>query len=92
MTDLQPLYDLLGVAYRAGEMAGLHPESAPTAGNVLFPLAARMEAEIQKLVDEEREDCAVIAITTPGPWHLLPSNIARTIRARSLPSSPERET
>lgn len=45
MPNTQPLYDILLEAYRAGQLdAG--QDTGRTAGNVLFPLAARMEEEI----------------------------------------------
>lgn len=48
MINTQPLYDILLEAYRAGQLdAG--QDTGRTAGDVLFPLAARMEEEIKTL-------------------------------------------
>lgn len=85
MTDpRQALYDILKEAFDGGR-AYVNGSLEVTAASILFPLAARMEAEITKLVNEEREACAKLA----GEWKLI---IANAIRDRSLPSSPERET
>lgn len=83
----QPLYDILREAFDVGrsyEQTEYEFHGIPI-GSQIIPLAARMEAEIAKLVEEEREACAKLA----GEWKLI---IANAIRDRSLPSSPERET
>lgn len=60
MTDdrLQALYDILGEAYKAGRD---DHEEGPTAGNVLFSLAARMEEEITRIVKDIVGSCIVTA-------------------------------
>lgn len=46
--NLQPLYDILGEAFKSG-MAYVDPanKDGPTAGDILFPLAARMEEFVE---------------------------------------------
>jgi hypothetical protein len=88
MTDdqLQPLYDILGEAFKAGQDHVSNP-NGPNAGHFLFPLAARMEEELATYIDAERDICAAIASVHGS------ESAARAIHARqSLPSSPERET
>lgn len=105
MTDnLQPLYDILGDAFKAG--AAHAKDETLSAADSLFPLAARMEEEVQKLIEAERQECAEIADVLEkkaGPESIGSTPfmdtggttawaIAKLIRMRSLPSSPERET
>lgn len=100
MTDpRQPLYDILGEAFNAGKEHVLLSPDEPSAASVLFPLAARMEEAVQKLVDAEREQCAMIAEEHACHYPLALGEevggwIAEEVRKRhcSLPSSPERET
>lgn len=47
--NLQPLYDIFGEAFKAGMEYGEEKHGHITAAEILFPLAARMEAEIGKL-------------------------------------------
>lgn len=99
-----PLYDILREAFDAGIESGRNGvlaeimqcekptfepiEYGPTAGSILFPLAARMEAEIRQLVDDER---AYMCVELAGCAGTIFSLIDE-IKGRSLPSSPERET
>lgn len=93
MTDpKQSLYDILGEAFNAGKEHVLLSPDEPSAASVLFPLAARMEAEVQKLVKVERNACANIATTWTLAKHNSAQDIKTEILRRSLPSSPERET
>lgn len=95
MPDTQPLYDILGEAFKAG--AAHAKDETLLAADSLFPLAARMESEIQRLVEKEREACAEIASANlvydedGSGWNAGTLETAAQIRARSLPSSPERE-
>lgn len=99
MTDpKQALYDILGEAYKAGELAAALNPNAPSAASVLFPLAARMEQITGTLINAETQRCAAAA----AKWQhtresrvisgATPRWIKEEILARSLPSSPERET
>lgn len=87
MTDpKQPLYDILIEAFENGRVYEKNT-SIKTAGDILSPLAARMETEIATYIDAERDICAAIASVHGS------ESAARAIHARqSLPSSPERET
>lgn len=60
MTDpKQVLYDILGEAFQAGRHFD-EPDS-PTASQILFPLAARMEEEITRIVKDIVGSCIVTA-------------------------------
>jgi hypothetical protein len=101
MTDpKQALYDFLSEAFKAGQA---YQESEfvgrqTSAASVLFPLAARMEEVLGKLIEEEREACAMVAVERMCVWKegcnawIACRETAFFIRERSLPSSPERET
>lgn len=99
MTDpKQLLYDILGETFKFGVLYGEEKSGHITVAEILFPLTARMEEEMARLIKTEREDCAKIAMGFAGLAGLSesPNDIAeyigRCIRQRSLPSSPERET
>jgi hypothetical protein len=100
MSDLQPLYDLLGEAFKAG-MAYVealeNSEYDRGAASILFPLAARTEEEVQKFIEEEREACARYVesysdiLATEEEKGVI-QDVAVMILGRTLPSYPERET
>jgi hypothetical protein len=99
MTDpKQPLYDILGEAFKAGRTYVTEGYDL-SAATILFPLAARMEETVQKLINDEIRACAQVAEDCRDEIDVeadTPKMVARYIQyrllARSLPSSPERET
>jgi hypothetical protein len=98
--NLQPLYDILGEAFKAGQayVQSECEERDISASWYLFPLAARMEAEIKRMVQEERMACLYLAEAereshgSLNAGYRAAQHIAEDIANRSLPSSPERET
>lgn len=92
MTDpKQPLYDILGEAFKAGQRYYVNGDfikveecdDPPSAASILFPLAARMESELQKIV-AARDDL----------WmQMLQRHVTNIVQEyHDFPSSPERET
>lgn len=119
MTDpKQPIYDILGEAFKAGRTYVTEGYDL-SAASVLFPLAARMEEEVKKLIEQEAgawilacsqarkalRELGICHKPTTNRWKLgstlftdevkaancLATELA-LLRARSLPSSPKRET
>lgn len=100
MISTQPLYDILREAFDVGrsyEQTEYEFHGIPI-GSQIIPLAARMETEVQKLVEEEHERCIIIADEVAMDLHRdgerMKSFGADVVaqRLQSLPSSPERET